>query len=144
MNREYYKSLIKDMEGNITNLQFIALGCRTMNEKMFWDNIISEEMYKKCVLEGFLENMRESEENFRQVADRVFTLQELAQYTGKNGMPAYIAVNGIVYDMTFEATWAAGTHFGLTAGKDLTAQFSSCHGMQGILDRLEKVGVLKQ
>lgn len=71
-----------------------------------------------------------------------FTLAELAKYTGKNGNPAYVAVNGIVYDVTNNAAWAAATHFGLTAGKDLTEQFNSCHRGQQILNRLKAVGRL--
>jgi predicted heme/steroid binding protein len=72
-----------------------------------------------------------------------FTLEELAQYDGSGGKPAYVAVNGIVYDVSNEATWGGGTHFGLYAGKDLTAQFKGCHGMESILGKLLKVGELK-
>jgi predicted heme/steroid binding protein len=71
-----------------------------------------------------------------------FTLQELAKYNGKDGNPAYVAVNGIVYDVTNNATWAAASHFGLTAGKDLTAEFASCHAGQPILNKLKIVGKL--
>jgi predicted heme/steroid binding protein len=72
-----------------------------------------------------------------------FTLSELAQYDGSKGKPAYVAVNGIIYDVSNEAAWAAGTHFGLYAGKDLTQQFKSCHDTQNILKKLAAVGVLK-
>ncbi|WP_326521342.1 cytochrome b5 domain-containing protein [Faecalispora anaeroviscerum] len=48
-------------------------------------------------------------------------------YHGKNGIPAYVAVNGIVYDVTNSAAWRVATHFGLSAGKDLTTEFNSCH-----------------
>lgn len=68
--------------------------------------------------------------------------EQLSQYTGKNGNPAYVAVNGIVYDVTNNAAWAAATHFGLTAGKDLTDEFASCHAGQSILDKLKVVGKL--
>lgn len=71
-----------------------------------------------------------------------FTLQELSRYDGKGGNPAYVAVNGIVYDVTNNAAWAAATHFGLTAGKDLTNEFASCHGGQPILSKLKVVGKL--
>ena len=74
---------------------------------------------------------------------RTFTLEELAGFDGKNGRPAYVAVNGIVYDVTNNRAWAAATHFALTAGKDYTAEFASCHaGQQSILATLPIVGRL--
>lgn len=78
-----------------------------------------------------------------QTNQRTFTVEELAKFNGKDGNPAYIAVNGIVYDVTNNAAWAAATHFGLTAGKDLTEEFASCHaGQQQILGKLKIVGRL--
>ena len=72
-----------------------------------------------------------------------FTLDELAQYDGSNGKPVYVAIDGIVYDLSKVSAWKDGKHFdGNTAGKDLTAQFKSCHGMS-TLKNLPKVGVLK-
>ncbi|RDU22537.1 cytochrome b5 domain-containing protein [Anaerosacchariphilus polymeriproducens] len=72
-----------------------------------------------------------------------FTKEELAQYNGKNGNPPYIAVNGIVYDLSSIPIWEGGSHFGLEAGKDLTDEFNQCHyGRQDILQKLPQVGVL--
>ncbi|MDR3597292.1 cytochrome b5 domain-containing protein [Clostridium sp.] len=73
-----------------------------------------------------------------------FTLSELAQYDGSYGRPAYVAVNGIVYDMSKEITWSGGKHFNLMAGKDLTEEFMACHGMLKILTKLNKIGILLQ
>lgn len=73
-------------------------------------------------------------------ADRLFTLEELSRYNGKDGNPAYVAVNGIVYDVTGNAAWGGATHFGLTAGTDVTSQFASCHAGQPILSKLKVVG----
>lgn len=68
---------------------------------------------------------------------------QLAAYNGRNGQPAYVAVNGIVYDVTNNKAWSAASHFGLSAGKDLTKEFASCHaGQQWILRTLKPVGRL--
>ena len=72
--------------------------------------------------------------------NKLFTKEELAKYNGRNGMPAFVAVNGTVYDVTNNAAWGAATHFGLSAGNDLTAQFASCHTNQPILQKLPAVG----
>ena len=77
-----------------------------------------------------------------ELRQRSFTLEELSKYTGKDGNPAYVAVNGTVYDVTNNAAWAAATHFGLTAGKDLSGVFASCHAGQTVLDKLPVVGKL--
>ena len=57
----------------------------------------------------------------------VFTKEELSKYDGKNGMPVYVAVNGIIYDFTKILQWQGGMHYGLMAGQDLTAYFAGCH-----------------
>lgn len=77
--------------------------------------------------------------------EKEFTLEELSTYDGSSGRAAYVAVNGTVYDISKEATWGGGTHFGLYAGKDLSAEFMGCHkGMVETLNKLPKVGVLKK
>ena len=73
-------------------------------------------------------------------AVRSFTLDELSRYNGRNGNPAYVAVNGVVYDVTNNAAWGGATHFGLAAGTDVTNQFASCHAGQPVLSKLKVVG----
>ena len=70
-----------------------------------------------------------------------FTLEELAQFDGQDGNHAYVAVDGLVYDVTDEPRWSGGTHNGLTAGQDLTSQINqmSPHGTR-VLDNLPIVG----
>lgn len=75
---------------------------------------------------------------------RIFTIEELTQYDGSNGKPAYVAVNGNVYDVSLEGAWGGGTHFSIYAGKDLTEQFTGCHGGRlEVLRNLPIVGILK-
>jgi len=63
--------------------------------------------------------------------DKTFTIDELSTYNGKNGNPAYIAVDGIVYDVTNVSQWKNGMHNGFEAGKDLTEEIKtiSPHGV---------------
>jgi predicted heme/steroid binding protein len=82
------------------------------------------------------------ETEIRTQRQREFTIEELSVYTGRDGNPAYVAVNGIVYDVTNNAAWAAASHFGLTAGKDLSGAFASCHANASILEKLIVVGKL--
>ncbi|NMM63839.1 cytochrome B5 [Clostridium sp. P21] len=75
---------------------------------------------------------------------RKFTIEELSKYDGSMGKPAYVAVNGVVYDVSRSSVWGGGTHFGLYAGKDLSEEFKGCHGDKiEILKSLPVVGNIK-
>lgn len=74
------------------------------------------------------------------LAIKTFTLAELAKYNGQNGMPAYVAVSGKVYDLS--SVFRNGYHQGHYAGADLTEAFNGQH-YAGILDKYVIVGVLK-
>ena len=71
------------------------------------------------------------------------TLEELAKFNGKDGARAYVAVDGIIYDMTDSAAWKNGDHNGFEAGKDLTDAIKnqSPHGT-GKLSGVPEVGKL--
>ena len=75
---------------------------------------------------------------------RTFTLEELSQYNGKDGQPAYVGVDGVVYDVTNVEAWKDGEHkLGLTAGNELTEEITnqSPHGLK-VLEGLPIVGEL--
>lgn len=82
----------------------------------------------------------ESYNYYRQ--QKEFTLDELSQYNGRNGNPAYVAIEGIVYDVSNETVWNERKNKGITAGEDLTEQFNYYHGMYEILNNAPKIGVL--
>jgi predicted heme/steroid binding protein len=76
-------------------------------------------------------------------AGRKFTLDELKQYDGKEGRPAYIAYNGKVYDVTGDYLWTDGDHQGEhTAGKDLTEEMKLAPHSEETLERIKQVGIL--
>ena len=69
------------------------------------------------------------------------TLEELAAYNGKDGNPAYIAVDGVIYDVSNSQRWNDGEHNGYSAGQDLTEPIKnvSPHGVS-MLSRVPVVG----
>ncbi|SHF45883.1 cytochrome b5 domain-containing protein [Caloramator proteoclasticus] len=77
-------------------------------------------------------------------AELILTKDELLKFDGSNGNPAYVAIDGIIYDVTKNKTWLDGVHFGLVAGRDLTEEINSCHdNKEAILSKLTPVGKLK-
>ena len=72
----------------------------------------------------------------------VFTTSELSQYTGANGTTAYIAVNGVVYDVT--NVFVNGTHQGIQlGGTDATSVFASSPHSASLLETLTVVGTME-
>ncbi len=113
-------------------------------EKMHCLQLMEEktESLLRYIEDTFLNSQQTDTDNAEM---RVFTLEELAYYDGTDGKPAYVAVNGVVYDMSSKAPWAGGMHFGLNAGRDLTQEFRGCHlGSSAILNSLVRVGVMAE
>ncbi len=71
------------------------------------------------------------------------TLEELAQFTGRDDNRAYVAVEGLIYDVTDSARWRGGMHNSYRAGRDLTEEImnASPHGVR-VLGNVPLVGVL--
>ncbi len=74
--------------------------------------------------------------------EKTFTTEELATFNGLNGQPAYIAVNGIVYDVTANPAWNEGMHQGYAAGKDVTEEIKAASHGEKVLEGLPIVGKL--
>lgn len=72
-----------------------------------------------------------------------FTLEELAEYNGTGGKPAYVAYKGKVYDVSASSFWLDGDHFGShKAGKDLTDELELAPHSGEVLERTKVVGML--
>lgn len=84
--------------------------------------------YKQPVLEG-------------ETAERVFTKKDLSAYDGKNGQSAYIAVDGLVYDLS--SLYENGIHFGCEAGEDISEEFYRKHPSQ-FLNMFDVIGIYSE
>lgn len=88
------------------------------------------------------------EENAEAWKGKVFTAEELKKFDGKNGRPVYVAVDGVVYDLSQVKYWKGGGHMNMhKAGEDLSNDIKNrapkhIHKGGKILSRYPKVGVL--
>jgi predicted heme/steroid binding protein len=71
------------------------------------------------------------------------TIEELSQFNGQGGNKAYVAVDGVIYDVTDVPQWRGGSHNGNAAGQDISDQIAnlSPHGKR-VLNNLKIVGNL--
>jgi len=88
------------------------------------------------------ENLPLDENPAETVYLQVFTLSELSTYSGANGTTAYIAVDGIIYDVT--NVYTNGQHQGMQlGGTDASAAFASSPHSASILASLPVIGTLE-
>jgi predicted heme/steroid binding protein len=72
------------------------------------------------------------------------TTIELAKHDGRDGRPAYVAVNGTIYDVTASPLWSGGDHQGSHhAGHDLTEELKSAPHVRAVVERFPVVGRLE-
>jgi predicted heme/steroid binding protein len=79
---------------------------------------------------------------------RAFTVAELAEFDGKDGRAAYIAVDGVVYDVSDSRNWPEGVHtrcdLNSMAGNDLSAEIEQAPAnMRALLQQMPVVGSLE-
>lgn len=74
---------------------------------------------------------------------RKFTVEELKQYNGQNGQPAYIGYKDRVIDVTNSKMWRNGGHMKRhQAGEDLTEAIGDAPHDIEVLDRFPQIGTL--
>lgn len=82
-------------------------------------------------------------------AAKVFTVEELAEFDGEDGNPAFIAVDGVVYDVEGATQWSQGDHIPCNldamAGKDLSDELEQApERMRAYVLALPVVGILEE
>lgn len=77
--------------------------------------------------------------------DIEFTELELRQFDGQRGHPAYIAYDGVVYDVSQSTLWRRGEHKDLHyAGLDLTRALRKAPHDARVFERVPRVGRLRR
>lgn len=112
------------------------------------------EDYKENIIEAFRKVCNQIEiylevstfERYNKMNEFInLTREELKLYDGKEERPAYIVVDGIVYDITESEEWKHAKYLGARAGKDYTDLFKrgkeECMTM---LSSFKVIGVIKE
>lgn len=74
--------------------------------------------------------------------NKQFTHAQLSQFNGQNGQPAYVAIDGQVYDVSNVGPWTGGQHHGNVAGQDLSQAILKSPHLKTVLPKLPVVGTL--
>ena len=76
---------------------------------------------------------------------QVFTPEDLLYCDGSNGRPAYVVVDGIVYDVSKSEYWKGGVHESMhRAGMDLTAELLSAPHGREVLGHMPRMGIFQR
>ncbi|MBW1698079.1 MAG: cytochrome b5 [Deltaproteobacteria bacterium] len=76
---------------------------------------------------------------------KTFSVEELAEYNGKDGKPCYIAYQGKVYDVSESRLWKLGVHMKRhAAGNDLTKYLQAAPHEPDVLSRYPQIGTLRK
>ena len=71
-----------------------------------------------------------------------FTIKELEEYNGRDGKPAYVAIQDKVYDLSQSRLWYDGYHMHRhRAGKDLSEEVKMAPHGKKVLER-EKIKLI--
>ena len=74
--------------------------------------------------------------------ERLITEEELRTCDGREGRAAYVAYNGVVYDVSGSPMWKNGLHARKhQAGCDLSAAMAGAPHGEGVFERYPRVGI---
>jgi predicted heme/steroid binding protein len=114
-------------------MTLLLVACNTGNENMS-ENNNQEDMVENN--ENMNNNMNDNEDKEEMTEEKemmVFDEESLAKYNGKEGMRAYVAVDGLVYDVTDVAAWQSPHAGRLEPGKDYSEEITqSPHGKKNL------------
>ena len=146
--RKDFQNWVKDVLGDAELAQRINMIKTDLTDQDLRNELL------KTVLTRFTElqilsfnasKQKSSEKNAKapEVELKKLNLEELKQYNGQAGKPAYLIFEGKVYDVTDSSSWQAGNHRGVhQAGQDLTQAIKTAPHGKEVLSKVKQVGIL--
>ena len=74
---------------------------------------------------------------------QTYSKQQLALRNGQDKPQIWVALKGVIYDVTESRLWKNGKHYEHWAGQDLTEELADAPHTDAVFEKFEKVGVLK-
>jgi len=74
----------------------------------------------------------------------LYTRSQLALRNGQDKPQIWIALHGIIYDVTTSRLWRDGKHYEHWAGQDLTHELGDAPHTEKVFDKFKPIGRLKQ
>jgi predicted heme/steroid binding protein len=72
-----------------------------------------------------------------------FSKSQLALRNGQDKPEIWVAINGIIYDVTKSRLWRDGKHYEHWAGQDLTDELKDAPHTEKVFDKFKVIGRLK-
>ncbi len=72
-----------------------------------------------------------------------YTKNQLALRNGQDKPEIWVAVNGIIYDVSESRMWKNGKHYEHWAGQDLTDELKDAPHLPDVIKKFQKVGYLE-
>ena len=74
----------------------------------------------------------------------VFSRSQLALRNGQDKPEIWVALNGVIYEVTSSKLWKNGKHYEHWAGQDLTDELKDAPHNEKVFDKFKIVGKLKE
>jgi predicted heme/steroid binding protein len=71
-----------------------------------------------------------------------YTKSHLALRNGQDKPEVWVALNGLIYDLTPSRLWTDGKHYEHWAGQDLTEELKDAPHTESVFKRFEAIGKL--
>ena len=73
----------------------------------------------------------------------LYTRAQLALRNGQDKPQIWVALHGIIYEVTVSRLWRNGKHYEHWAGQDLTVELKDAPHTEKVFDKFKMVGILK-